>query len=155
MRAAQNTGSRATAKWWWCLALESKPGERKVRLCKELEIMKCSRGEDWDAGWGHWMIEPASRKRNLESGSRSECVMLETALLQRLELLVGGLVWDGGCCYLEEKIIEGVEAKEPSGILVPLLQSWRICVCVCYFLLLFLMFTKNPIAICGRPHLFL
>ena len=49
--------------------------------------------------------------------------MLETAILQRLELLVGGLVWDGGCCYLEEKIIEGVEAKEPSGILVPLLQS--------------------------------
>lgn len=68
------------------------------------------------------MIEAASRKCNLEGGSWSECVMLETAILQRLELLVGSLVWDGGCCYLEE-IIEGVEAKEPSGILVPLLQS--------------------------------
>ena len=50
-------------------------------------------------------------------------MMLETAILQRLALLVGGLLWDGGCCYVEEKIIEGVEAREPSGILVPLLQS--------------------------------
>ena len=39
--------------------------------------------------------------------------MLETAILQRLALLVGGLLWDGGCCYVEEKIIEGVEAREP------------------------------------------
>lgn len=69
------------------------------------------------------MIKPASRKSNLEGGSWSECVMLETAILQRLELLVRGLVWDGGCCYVEEKIIEGVEARELSGILVPLLQS--------------------------------
>lgn len=49
--------------------------------------------------------------------------MLQTAVLRRLELLVGGLVWDGGCCYVEEEIIEGVEARELSGILVPLLQS--------------------------------